>query len=67
LHERPIGVEYTLTEKGNALKAVLYQMAAFSTQYYAKEVFRDGKIRKLEDVYGYNLSQEGHANLTRLV
>ena len=51
LNERPIGVEYTLTEKGEALKPVLYQMAAFSTQYYAKEVFKDGKIRKLEDVY----------------
>jgi DNA-binding HxlR family transcriptional regulator len=56
LHERPIGVEYTLTAKGEALQPVLYQMAAFSTQYYAKEVFKDEKVRKLEDVYGYDLS-----------
>jgi hypothetical protein len=47
---------WILTEKGEALQPVLDQMAAFSTQYYAKEVFKDGKVRKLEDVYGYALS-----------
>jgi DNA-binding HxlR family transcriptional regulator len=56
LRERPIGVEYTLTEKGEALKPVLHQMTAFSTRYYAKEVFKDGKIRTLDEVFGYNLS-----------
>jgi DNA-binding HxlR family transcriptional regulator len=56
LHERPIGVEYTLTEKGESLQPILDQMALFSIQYYAKEIFKDGKVRKLEDVYGYNLS-----------
>ena len=52
LDERPIGVEYTLTEKGEALHPVLDQMASYSTQYYAKAVFKDGKTRKLKDVYG---------------
>lgn len=56
LHERPIGVEYTLTEKGELLQPILDQMASFSIQNCAKEIFKDGKVRKLEDVYGYNLS-----------
>ena len=55
-HERPVKIEYALTEKGKALHPVLDQMASYSTQYCAKEVFKDGKERKLEDVYGYNLS-----------
>jgi DNA-binding HxlR family transcriptional regulator len=53
-HETPIRIEYSLTEKGKALQPILDQMAAFSTQYYAKEVFKDGKARKLDEVYGYN-------------
>jgi len=52
LNERPIAVEYTLTDKGEALHPVLDQMASYSTQYYAKAVFKDGKTRKLKDVYG---------------
>jgi DNA-binding HxlR family transcriptional regulator len=51
-HERPVRVEYTLTEKSEALHPVLDQMAAFSMQYCAKDVFKDGKARKLEEVYG---------------
>ena len=54
-HERPVRVEYTLTEKGEALHPVLDQMASYSTQHCAKEVFKDGKARPLEDVYGYDL------------
>ena len=57
-HERPVRVEYTLTEKAEALHLVLDQMAAFSTQYCAKDVFKDGKARKLEEVYGYPLSRK---------
>ena len=54
-HERPFRVEYTLTEKGEALHPVLDQMASYSTQHCAKEVFKDGKARKLGEVYGYEL------------
>jgi DNA-binding HxlR family transcriptional regulator len=54
-HERPVRVEYTLTEKGEALHPVLDQMASYSTQHCAKEVFKDGKARKLGEVYGYEL------------
>jgi hypothetical protein len=43
-----------VTEKGEALQPIVDQMAAFSMQYCAKEVFKDGKARKLDEVYGYN-------------
>jgi DNA-binding HxlR family transcriptional regulator len=49
-HETPIRIEYYLTEKGKALKSILDQMAAFSVQYCAKEVFEDGKPRTLQQV-----------------
>jgi DNA-binding HxlR family transcriptional regulator len=55
-HERPVRIEYALTEKGGALHPLLDQMASYSTQYCAKDVFKDGKARKLEDVYGYDLT-----------
>jgi DNA-binding HxlR family transcriptional regulator len=54
--ETPVRIEYTLTEKGMALQPILDQMAAFSMRYCAKDVFKDGKERKLEEVYGYNRS-----------
>jgi DNA-binding HxlR family transcriptional regulator len=56
-HERPVKIEYTLTEKGEALHPVLDQMASYSTEHCAKDVFKDGKARKLEDVYGNDLSR----------
>jgi len=49
-HETPIRIEYYLTEKGKALKPVLDQMAAFSTQYCANDIFKDGKPRTLQQV-----------------
>jgi DNA-binding HxlR family transcriptional regulator len=42
-----IRIEYYLTEKGKALKSILDQMAAFSVQYCAKDIFEDGKPRTL--------------------
>jgi DNA-binding HxlR family transcriptional regulator len=56
--ETPVRVEYTLTEKGMALESILNQMAAFSMKYCAKDVFKDGKARKFEEVYGYHLSRD---------
>ena len=47
-YEMPVRVEYFLTEKGRALKSILDQMAIFSMQYCAKDVFKDGKSRTLE-------------------
>ena len=46
-HEIPIRIEYYLTEKGKTLKSILDQMAAFSVQYCAKDIFEDGKPRTL--------------------
>jgi len=51
-HETPVRIEYTLTEKGRALEPILDQMAAYSMKYCPKDVFKDGRARKFEDVYG---------------
>ena len=48
--ETPPRVEYFLTQKGQALKPILDQMAAFSLQYCSKDIFEDGKPRSLQDV-----------------
>jgi DNA-binding HxlR family transcriptional regulator len=50
--ETPIRVEYNITEKGKALEPILDQMSAFSMKYCAKDIFKDGKARKPEQVYG---------------
>jgi DNA-binding HxlR family transcriptional regulator len=47
----PVRIEYSITKKGIALKPVLDQMAAFSMQYCAKEVFKDGKPRTYKQVF----------------
>lgn len=47
----PVRIEYSITKKGVALKPVLDQMAAFSMQYCAKEVFKDGKPRTYKQVF----------------
>ncbi|OLD28413.1 MAG: HxlR family transcriptional regulator [Thaumarchaeota archaeon 13_1_40CM_2_39_7] len=50
--ETPIRIEYTITEKGEALKPIIEQMAAFSMKYCSCDVFRDGKPRTVEQVFG---------------
>ncbi len=55
--DTPVRVEYTVTEKGKALMPILDQMALFSMKFCQKDVFKDGKARKFEEVYGYKLSQ----------
>lgn len=47
----PVRIEYSITKKGKALKPILEQMAEFSMQYYAKDVFEDGKARTYRQVY----------------
>jgi DNA-binding HxlR family transcriptional regulator len=49
--QTPIKIEYTVTEKGNELKTIIMQMAAFSMKYCCSDVFKDGKPRTLE-VFG---------------
>ncbi|VVC06290.1 HxlR-like helix-turn-helix [uncultured archaeon] len=50
--ESPVRVEYTITEKGEALKSIVMQMAAFSMKYCSCDVFKDGKPRTVEQVFG---------------
>jgi DNA-binding HxlR family transcriptional regulator len=52
--EKPVRIEYTITEKGLALQPILEQMSAFSMKYCAKEVFKDGRIRRPQQVYRYD-------------
>jgi DNA-binding HxlR family transcriptional regulator len=56
--DTPVRIEYTITEKGKALEPILNQMSAFSMKYCAKDVFKDRKARKLEQVYGYGYSNK---------
>ena len=57
--DKPVRIEYTITEKGRALAPILDQMSAFSMKYCAKDIFKDGKARKLEQVYGYEHYKKG--------
>ena len=50
--ETPPRVEYTITEKGKALKPIIMAMAEFSMKYCANDVFKDGKPRTLKQVFG---------------
>lgn len=50
--ETPVRIEYSVTEKGKALKPIIMQMAAFSMKYCSCEVFKDGKPRSIEQVFG---------------
>lgn len=49
--ETPPRVEYTITEKGKALKPVILSMAEFSMKYCCKDVFEDGKPRTVKQVF----------------
>ena len=42
---RPERIEYSLTEKGNALEPLLVHMAIFSARNKPKNVFKDGRPR----------------------
>jgi len=50
-NEKPVRIEYYLTEKGSALQPILDIMAAYSMKYCSKDVFRDAKPRPFEKVY----------------
>ena len=47
----PVKIEYSMTKKGLALKPILEAMAAYSMQYCAKDVFKDGKPKILKEIY----------------
>ena len=56
-HETPIRIEYYPTEKGLALQPILDMMAAYSMRYCSKDVFKDAKPRKFEEVYGRGIAK----------
>lgn len=47
----PVRIEYGMTKKGLALRPILDAMAAYSMQYCAKEVFKDGRPKLLKQIY----------------
>jgi len=51
-NETPIRIEYNITEKGKTLTPIIMQMAAFSMKYCSCEIFKDGKPRTIEQVFG---------------
>jgi len=56
--ERPLQVEYTLTEKGNALNSILAHMAEFSFQYEPEKIFEDKKPRHVKQYFGTEILSE---------
>jgi DNA-binding HxlR family transcriptional regulator len=61
-NESPIRIEYEMTEKGMALEPILEQMSAFSMKYFPKEIFKNGKPRTYDEVYGYEKKPVEHGN-----
>lgn len=57
--DKPVRIEYTITEKGRALAPILDQLSAFSMRYCAKDIFKDGKARKPEEVYKFDYAKKG--------
>jgi len=55
---RPLKVEYTLTEKGNALNPILAQLAEFSFQYEPEKIFEDKKPRHAKQYFGTDILSE---------
>lgn len=51
-----------MTEKGMALEPILEQMSVFSMKYFAKDIFKNGKPRKYDEVYGHNKKPVEHGN-----
>lgn len=52
ISKRPVQTEYSLTEKGKTLEPVLKLLAEFSMRYEPKIIFKDGKQRDFEGVFG---------------
>ncbi len=55
---RPLQVEYTLTEKGNALNSILAHIAEFSFQHEPEKIFKDKKPRHVKQYFGTEILSE---------
>jgi DNA-binding HxlR family transcriptional regulator len=56
-NERPIRVEYSLTQKGLALQPILDMMAAYSMKYCSKDIFKDAKPREFKEIYRRDIAE----------
>ena len=56
-NERPIRIEYSLTQKGLALQPILDMMAAYSMKYCSKDIFKDAKPREFKDIYRRDIAE----------
>ena len=52
IEKRPLKVEYSLTEKGEALAPIMIQMANFSMHWESKKVFKNKKPSTVKDTFG---------------
>lgn len=52
IQNRPVQTAYSITEKGKTLEPVLELLAEFSMKYEPKIIFKDGKLKDFEDVFG---------------
>jgi len=52
IDERPLRVEYSLTEKGKSLEPILVQMAKFSLKWEPKKIFPKEKPMTVTQVFG---------------
>jgi DNA-binding HxlR family transcriptional regulator len=51
---RPVQTEYTVTGKGKMIEPILELLAEFSMRSEPKVIFKDGKHRDLEELFGNN-------------
>jgi DNA-binding HxlR family transcriptional regulator len=52
--DRPLQTEYSMTEKGKTLEPILELLGEFSMKYEPKIIFKDGKQRDFEGLFGKN-------------
>jgi len=52
IDERPLRVEYTLTEKGKSLEPILVQMAKFCLKWESKKIFAKEKPMTVTQAFG---------------
>lgn len=47
----PIKIEYKITQRGKNIKPLLTQMAKFSIKHYSDVIFKDKKLRTIEQIF----------------
>ena len=52
IETRPLGVEYHLTEKGEALAPIMVEMAIFSMRWEPKQVFKNQRPATIKEAFG---------------